>query len=97
MVPFDKACINLGKSLKYCMEFPTKATDICGWGSGVGIMNATIVKMIAVAMGMYQFGSDKVVDDAMQHHDTLMQYLQQGMAEHIGYHDAVTALMGLFK
>lgn len=50
-----------------------------------------------IKMGMYQFGSDKVVDDAMQHHDTLMQYLQQGMAEHIGYQDAVTALLGLFK
>ena len=48
-----------------------------------------------ISVGAYQKGSDSEVDEAIEYHPQLMQFLQQDHTEAVTYENSLQALMGL--
>ncbi len=49
-----------------------------------------------IKMGMYQAGSDPLVDESILHHEKMVNFLRQGMDEHANLEDNIAGLMDLF-
>lgn len=48
-----------------------------------------------ISVGAYQYGSDPEIDEAIDYHDSLMDFLQQDTSEAFSYDDSVNELMQL--
>ncbi len=49
-----------------------------------------------IKMGMYQAGSDSLVDESIKHHEKMLNYLRQGMDDHEHFEQNMAELMELF-
>lgn len=49
-----------------------------------------------IKMGMYQSGSDPLVDESILHHEKMIQYLRQGVDEYANFNENIAELMELF-
>ena len=49
-----------------------------------------------ISVGAYQQGSDRKIDEAIQYHQKLMEFLQQNMHQPIGLGDSINGLQRLF-